>query len=443
MDGGSARTMTGLDAVGAPQSADVDHRPPRTADELARALQDARNYTQAAYAHLTPAERAFPQRATVNLPRWELGHIGWFQEFWCRRYAPDDPRGMRTPSRLSPADRWWDSSNVPHATRWSLPLPDWAGVEAYLDATLDETLQTLAHAPTRSKYFFELALYHEDMHAEALLMSLQTLALPSPPPSGAVSHAAAASARSTAVRDVAFAGGELRLGAAPGADAWRFVFDNEKWAQVVHVAPFAMASRCVTNGEFADFVDAGGYGRDALWSTAGRRWRNGAGATQPGFWRRSADGWEQRRFAQWEPLGRDEPVMHVNAHEAEAWCAWAGRRLPTEAEWEFAALSVARTAADHLDLRSAKPVFADDGERALVHLFGNVWEWTASAFIALPGFQPDPYADYSAPWFGDHRVIRGGSFATRTRLVHAKFRNFYLPERSDMFVGFRTCAPQQ
>ena len=435
--------MTVLDTGRGRRGDDVDHRAPRTAEELAHALQDSRNYTQAVYANLTPAELEFPRVPTVNPPRWELGHIGWFQEFWCRRHAPDDPRGARTVSRLAAADSWWDSSNVPHATRWGLPLPDWTELRAYLDATLDDTLEALVRTSARDHYFYELALYHEDMHAEALLMSLQTLALRAP--LSPASRAATPEVRQSGSHDIAFAGGDLLLGTARGAEARRFVFDNEKWAHSVRVAPFAIASRCVTNGEFADFVDAGGYGRDALWSTEGLRWRRGVAAIHPCYWRRSASGWEQRRFAQWEPLDRDEPVMHVNAYEAEAWCTWAGRRLPSEAEWEFAALRVARSGSDHLDRRAAGPVSATGirDQAAPAHMFGNVWEWTASAFTALPGFAPDPYADYSAPWFGDHRVIRGGSFATRTRLVHAKFRNFYLPERSDMFVGFRTCAPHQ
>lgn len=387
------------------------------------------------YAHLTAVAREFPQVPTVNLPRWELGHIGWFQEFWCRRYAPDDPRGARTPSRLAQADAWWDSARIAHAARWSLPLPDWAGVHAYLDATLGTTLRALAAGRHDDTYFFELALYHEDMHAEALLMSLQTLALPAPA-RGAAPVVADVDAPAV---DVAFAGGQFRLGAERDDVRRRFVFDNEKWAHDVEVAPFALASRCVTQREFAAFIDDGGYRRPELWSPEGRAWLQASGRPHPAYWRRRDELWEQRRFDRWGPFAGEAPAMHVNAFEAEAYCAWAGRRLPSEAEWEFAATHMGPAPDANLDHRHAGPVAADAGMPGLAHLLGNVWEWTATPFTGYPGFGPDPYAEYSAPWFGDHRVIRGGSFATRSRLVHARFRNFYRPDRHDMFVGFRTC----
>lgn len=412
---------------------------PRSASALARALVDARNYTQQMYAHLSDADQQFPPLPTVNPPRWEVGHIGWFQEFWCRRYASGDPLGSLRPSRIPDADAWWDSSRVPHATRWSLPLPSWDGIHAYLAETLAETLDALAASRDGDRYFFELALYHEDMHIEALLMTLQTLALPSPPAYPVAQRATKVALASAG--DVRFAGGTLLLGAPRDAVETRFVFDNEKWSHPVTVAPFSMARRCVTNAEFLAFVGADGYARREFWSEAGWQWRQGQRAAHPAYWRREA-AWHQRRFDQWLPLADAEPVIHVNAFEAEAYCAWAGRRLPTEAEWECAATAAAAPPDANLDHGRAGPLSADAAGDGLAHLFGNVWEWTATTFKPYPGFAADPYADYSAPWFGDHRVLRGGSFATRSRLIHARWRNFYKPERSDMFAGFRTCALQ-
>ena len=417
------------------------------------ALTEAREYTKSLYAHLTLDQRRFPCRPGVNPPAWELGHIGWFQEFWCRRQTRDDPLGAHTPSRIATADAWWNSSIVPHATRWTLPLPEPDGIDAWLDATLADTLSTLASTDDGDHYFFELALYHEDMHAETLLMTLQSLALPLPPryasmPRVGTSHATLATGRGTMATshaaiatDVHFEGGCFDMGADPAAAPGRFVFDNEKWSHAVQVRPFAIATVCVTNAQFAAFVDAGGYTHRAFWNEAGWAWRCAVGATHPSCWRRDTDGWSQRRFDRWLALDPAEPVIHVNAWEAEAYCQYAGRRLPTEAEWEFAARHTLPGNEGVLDLAQITPALPPQ-RAGIAHLLGDVWEWTSSAFEPYPGFAADPYVDYSAPWFGDHRVLRGGSFATRSRLVHAGFRNFYRPERTDVFAGFRTCALQ-
>jgi ergothioneine biosynthesis protein EgtB len=216
------------------------------------------------------------------------------------------------------------------------------------------------------------------------------------------------------VRDVDLDGGEFLMGSSPGRKG--FVFDNEKWAHPRRLGKFAISAAPTRNAEYLAFVVADGYRQAQWWSPEGRAWLATSGQTMPRYWRQTRGNWQQRRFSNWIDLEPEQAVMHVTAHEAEAWCRWAGRRLPTEAEWECAVL--------HADT---------------FHWGSQVWEWTASAFEPYPGFSPDPYAEYSAPFFLGHRSVRGGSFATRRRMVDPRYRNYYEPQRDDIFVGFRSC----
>lgn len=383
-------------------------------DDLARALRDAREYTLRLYAHLAPAQRVVPRLDVVNPPAWELAHIGWFQEFWCRRWRADDPTATRCAPRLPQADAWFDSRHVPHDVRWDLPLPSWEMLHDYLAQTLDDTLAGLAVCDAQRLDFAAMAVAHEDMHGEAMLMTLQTLGLPAPPDLPVTGTRKATCGDGG---DAALDGGLRRIGT-PAGERARYVWDNERDAHEVRLAAFAIARRPVTAAEFAAFVGDGGYGDPRWWPGEAGAWRAASDRAHPAGWRPAPDGggWEERRFDRWLPLDGNGPVRHVSAFEAEAWCRWAGRRLPTETEWECAARAGAIPAR------------------------GAVWEWTASPFLPYPGFVPGAYAEYSAPWFGNHRVLRGGSWATRGRLTHAAFRNFYRPQRHDPFVGFRTCA---
>ena len=411
------------------------------------ALSDSRQYTLALYAHLTDDERRFPYLPVVNPPDWELAHLGWFHEYWCLR---DAGRGAPGPSRFPNADPLLNSALIPHPERWARAELPWPRVLDYLARVQDDELERLASGRDDDLYFFQLSLLHEDMHGEALLMTLQTLGLPAPvayrAPAASPPHAALAKS------EVEFPGGDFTMGSRAGRG---FVFDNELQSHLVRVPPFALAARTVTAGEFAAFVEAGGYARRAWWSDDGWAWRARIGAEAPLYWRRDGTQWLARRFDRWQPLDADAAMIHVCAYEAEAYCAFAGGRLPTEAEWEYAARvdvsgddrypwgdAVLSAADGNWNGAYGGPVAADalpagDTPMGLRQMIGNVWEWTATPFAPYPGFAPGPYKEYSEPWFHTHRALRGGCFATRARLVHSRWRNFYTPDRRDAFAGVR------
>jgi gamma-glutamyl hercynylcysteine S-oxide synthase len=385
---------------------------------LAQALRESRADTLAAFADYRRAldDLRVPQHAWLNPPLWEIGHIGWFQEYWIARHPQrslgvrSDPEAPRAAPLRSGADALYDSSRVAHARRWSLPLPDADASLADLQRQLDATLELLARTPhdDDALYFFRLALLHEDMHHEAALYMAQSLGIDVPAP-----HA-------PAPRPGAGAAGELRLPAGRfrlGSDAGGFAFDNELAAHGCDMPECRIDRRALRWGQYLPFVEAGGYGQPQWWTDAGRSWLSACGQTHPRHLRRAGSGWQQRVGRRWQPLDPDRAACHLSAHEAAAWCAWAGRRLPSEAEWERAAT-----------------------EAAADFHWGEVWEWTASPFAAYPGFVAHPYRDYSAPWFGSRPVLRGASFATSPRLRHARYRNYFTAERTDIFAGFRSCA---
>ena len=398
---------------------------------LDAALLDAHRRTASILADLGRCHSAIasglqvPLSATVNPPLWEWGHLAWFAEWWILR----DPRpvagaGPMAPwiatraSRLESADRWFDSARVAHDTRWTLPLPPIDDVAAYVGDVLARVRHRLARIvddDDAALYPYRLALFHEDMHGEALTILRQTVDYPAP------------AGLDATLRDVLIDRAPLVVdrdhferGVAGGRG---FSFDNEQPATNVELPAFSIDPACVPVGAYLAFVEAGGYRDARLWPGEAGRWLSTHGCDHPTRWRlsgtSSGSGWQQRWFGAWQPLSLRAPICHVNAFEAEAYCLWAGRRLPHESEWECAAVHASQEGFD----------------------WGNaVWEWTADAFEPYPGFVAGPYREYSAPWFGSHRAVRGASFATHARMRHPRYRNFYTPDRSDLFVGFRTCA---
>jgi ergothioneine biosynthesis protein EgtB len=386
---------------------------------LDAALLDARQHTLALFDALAAAGHdqaaQVPRLPILNPPLWELGHTAWFAEWFVLRAARSSAPGDATgPCLLARGDAWFDSNSVAHATRWALDLPGPEAIKGYGCAVLDQIRDRLACTPDddAALYPYRLALAHEDMHGEALAYTLQTLGAAAPAALSMAAHGEAALAGSALA-----CGGDFLRG---GDQSRGFVFDNERQAGPCRVAPFTIDAGLVTNGAYLAFLDDGGYQDPGYWSEAGRAWLAQSGRMAPRYWQQEArDGaWRTSRFGSPAALDPAEPVRHVSLHEAQAYCRWAGRRLPTEEEWEYAA-----------------------GSGQAGFRWGQLWEWTASCFLPYPGFRPDRYREYSAPYFGKRQSLRGASFATPGRLRSPQFRNFYAAERDDIFAGFRTCAP--
>jgi gamma-glutamyl hercynylcysteine S-oxide synthase len=448
-------------------------------------MREFRTCTLDLVADLDDQQLIGPRLAIVNPPLWEIGHIFWFQEFWILRHL------KKQQPIVANGDQIYNSTDVAHDARWELLLPSLEETRHYMEEVLDRCVEYIdgrSRLSAEEFYFYLLATFHEGMHAEALAYTRQTLGYAAP--RLANDQAARAASGGPFPGDVEVPGGTFVIGAT--AD-FPFVFDNEKWAHAVEIKPFRIARAPVTNGEFLNFVEAGGYRNARFWSQEGWRWlENGAtpdlqrsfakffnqnmseSPEQPNFkerlehpvyWSRDATGhWQQRIFDRTVPLNKYLPVTHVNWYEAQAYCNWAGRRLPTEAEWEIAAAAEPAPGGGlsrrrrhfpwgdgpptaeraNLDWRVglAEVGAYPDGDSAFGcrQMIGNIWEWTADNFQAYPGFTIDPYKEYSKPWFGTHKVLRGGCWATRSLLIRNTWRNFYTPDRRDVWAGFRTCA---
>jgi ergothioneine biosynthesis protein EgtB len=394
---------------------------------LSLALMDVRNRTLQLLALFEGAGMGgtqVPRAPELELPLWIAGHVGWLAEYWIGR-NPQRASGGACPSdaiRLASiepgADDVFNPLLVPHDMRWRIELPPAEGVRAFLLETLESTLELLEKTPEQDEplYFFRVALFHEQMRQEQLFTIAQTLglALPLELPAGAQP------------RDpVVMPAGTWSLGSAPGG----FVPGIEKWAHDVQVPEFEIDAQPVNWSQYIEFVDEGGYDREEVWHAEGWRWLQEQAALEGRRGPRhveqigSAGGAvRQSIFGKPTRMAGSQSVMHVSWWEADAYARWAGRRLPTEVEWEMAA---------HVAQRR--------GLR-----WGGVLEWTAGTLRPWPGFAQDAWTlgtqFEAAPHFGHARVQRGASFATPARLVHVKMRRFAPPHRDDAFVGFRTCS---
>lgn len=392
---------------------------------LAQALCASRADTLQLFSQYAKAlhDLQIPYRQDVNPPVWELGHVGWFQEWWLARNpqrargVAADPDAPRSAGVRRYADALYDSSRVAHLSRWTLHLPSAQETLDDLALQLETTLALLAQSDQPASaadrddalYFYRLALLHEDMHHEAAVYMAQTLALDVDVPGCAPQrlrperHALPVAATHYTLGEAAIPGG--------------FVFDNEIGHARVALPDYDIDNRVVLWGDYLPFVEEQGYAALRWWSERGRAWLSRSGARMPVALRRHAGVWQRRIGSRWHVLDMDEPACHLNYFEAQAWCCWAGRSLPTEAQWEHSVCTHPQSLS-----------------------WGQVWEWTASALQPYAGFIPHPYRDYCLPWMDGRPVLRGASFATQARMRHWRYRNFFEAHRQDIPAGFRSCS---
>ncbi|MFK3979467.1 ergothioneine biosynthesis protein EgtB [Micromonospora sp. NPDC050397] len=382
---------------------------------------------------------------------WDLAHVGNQEELWLIRDV-----GGREPVRRD-IDDLYDAFKQPRKDRPALPLlrPDEA--RGYLATVRDKVLDLLDGIRFDDRrlvtdgFAFGMIVQHEQQHDETMLATHQLRVGPAalsapPPPASAVGVSG----------EVRVPGSRFTMGTS--TDPW--ALDNERPAHVVDVPEFFIDAAPVTNREYLAFMDDGGYDDERWWSGPGWEHRRDAGLTAPLHWRHDGVEWGYVRFGRYSPLIMDEPVVHVCFYEAEAYAAWAGKRLPTEVEWEKAARwdpATGRSRRYPWGDEDPAPEHANLGQRHLapapvgaypagasplgVHqLVGDVWEWTASGFEGYPGFVAFPYREYSEVFFGNsYRMLRGGSFGTDRSACRGTFRNWDLPIRRQIFSGFR-CA---
>jgi gamma-glutamyl hercynylcysteine S-oxide synthase len=374
------------------------------ATHIADGLQDLRAKTLSVFDAFVAAEcLTVPCTDELNPPLWELGHVAWFQEFWIGRNQQRelgihyDANHVRLTSVLAQADNWYNSSTVAHEARWHLPLLEPMACKDYLAKTLQQTLALLAQAGDSDDalYFYRLVMFHEAMHLEAAIYMAQAVGVEVTP------NLIATQAINTPTNRPFFLHQDQTV--LLGYQDSGFAFDNELGTYPVEVAAFDIDSRCVNWGEYLKFIEATNSGL-------------------PRYVRRGEFGFEAQKFGVWKSLDLLAVAVHINLADAQNYCIWAERRLPTEAEWELAATS------------------SNSNASATKFNWGEVWEWTSRTFAPYPGFVAHPYVDYSAPWFGSRQVLRGACTATQTMMRNVKYRNYFTPERTDIYAGFRTCG---
>jgi iron(II)-dependent oxidoreductase len=349
---------------------------------------------------------------------WDLGHIANFEELWLVQRV-----GGREPMR-GELGRFYDAIENPRKTRNQLPILRGSELRSYMDGVRARTLDVLDSVSLvdtgdpliEDGFLYEMLIAHEHQHTETMLQLLQIVDGYEP---ARIDGTVAGEPVSEGPEMVRVEAGSYEI----GAESEGFAYDNERPAHAVELDAFEIDRTPVTNGAFAEFVAA-------------------TGAEPPMYWERDGDAWLTTNYGRRRALDAARPVVHISWHQADAFARWAGKRLPTELEWEAAAAGADRDRAnlDQLGFGCAPAGAYGDAaaDCGAVQMLGDVWEWTASDFCGYPGFSAFPYPEYSEVFFGDaHKVLRGGAWASRREVIRTSFRNWDLPERSQIFSGVR------
>ncbi|MFC4993360.1 SUMF1/EgtB/PvdO family nonheme iron enzyme [Rubritalea tangerina] len=402
---------------------------------------------------LSDAQLAVPYHRGINPPIWELGHVAFFYEYFLLRPLVNlDPF-------MPGFDDVWDSFELHHEERWKENVvPDLPNTRAYYNKVIAELETQIRTHPLTDEwlYLLEYGIAHHHMHIESLIWTRQTLAYPKPT---FTSDDSLSPDTHFTKGDAEVPSGSYQIGISlldthDPSSAQHFCFDNEKPGFHLQIESFKISKSLVTCGEFLAFLEDGSYQNQSLWSFGGKHWLQD-GHTHPEFWQKRKGTWWLRRFDQWIPIPLNHPILHVSFWEAEAFCRWADRRLPTEFEWETAArghdaklypwgntMQHNRVSMDacHMGNHDATALSSSASDCGCIQMLGTAWEWTDSQFLPYDGFSKDMYPYMSTLQFGDHKVVKGGSCASSSHIIRNTYRQAYHPFRRDVFVGFRTCA---
>ncbi len=407
--------------------------------ERERRLFATRAHSLDLAAPLSPEDQVVQPNDDASPTKWHLAHVTWFFEtFLLKPYLPSyrlfDERFPFCFNSYYEAE----GERQPRGLRGLLTRPTSEEVFAYrahVDAGLKQLLAQPAGDQAAVQALVEIGINHEQQHQELLLTDVLSLFAASPlRPAYRTDLAKAASGQGRPTSYTAFEGGIHMI----GHDGPGFSFDNELPRHQVLLHPFKLADQLVTNADWLAFVEDGGYRAPALWLADGWATVKAEAWEAPLYWSKSKGGWTRMSLAGVIDLDQAAPVSHVSYFEADAYARWAGKRLPTEAEWEHAALASgeAQPVADSWALRP-QPARGSDKQ-----MFGEVWQWTQSAYLPYPGYRAAPGAigEYNGKFMVSQQVLRGSSCATPAGHARATYRNFFYPHQRWQFAGLRLAS---